>query len=395
MNLVRAVRSRLGWKLFLTYLIVVGVGVLVLMSASALSIPSSFDRHMLGMRETMPGMMPGMRPGPVRDPDLFSGFRAAAFEATLLAAGAATLAAVVLSLLVARRVVEPVRRLVAATRRIDDGHYDERVELGTPPTADEMDELDQLAVSFNQMASRLDRTESLRRQLIGDVSHELRTPLTAIQASIEGLRDGVLQPDQATLTQIHREAGRLQRLVDDLQELSRVEAGAYELRRRPLDVERLLRAAAARLERQYEDKGVALSIEVEPGLPAVAGDEDRLGQVLLNLIGNALHYTPAGRSVRLRAWRAGGEVRIEVQDQGIGIAAEHLPHVFDRFYRVDRSRSRPGGGSGIGLTIARHLVEAHGGRIWAASDGADRGSTFTFTLPVDAGPPDRPAGGSP
>ena len=378
MNLARAARSRLGWKLFLSYLIVILVGVLVLSSAAVLSIPTSFDRHLAGMQTMMGPRRTGM--------DLSTGFRTAANESLALAATAATLAAVVLSLLVSRRVVEPIRQMAAASRRVAEGHYDERVEVRGSTAPEDMDELDQLAVSFNQMAARLDRAEVLRRELIGDVSHELRTPLSAIQASIEGLLDGVLLPDEPRLLQIHQEAGRLQRLVADLQELSRVEAGAVEMNLGPHAVENLARNAAARLERQYADKGVRLEFELAPSLPMVSADEGRVGQVLMNLLGNALHYTPAGRTVRVRARRRAGEVEIEVQDEGIGIAAEHLPHVFDRFYRVDRSRSRPGGGSGIGLTIAKHLVEAQGGRIRAESPGPGRGSTFAFTLPVASAP---------
>jgi len=136
------------------------------------------------------------------------------------------------------------------------------------------------------------------------------------------------------------------------------------------------------LGRQFQERGVTLEIDVPADLPPVEADEDRIGQVLLNLAGNALHYTPAGGNVHITARHQGDEVHISVVDSGIGIAAEHLPLLFTRFYRVDKSRSRVGGGSGIGLTIAKHLVEAHGGRIWAESAGPGKGSTFTFTLPA-------------
>jgi len=384
MTILRAIRSHLGRKLFLSYLIIIVVGVLVLASAAELAIPASFDRHMASMGSTMGGMMGSAGASSQVDADLFANFRAAVKQALFLAALAATLAAVLVSLLVSRRVVEPVRRMMAASRRIADGHYDERVRLRGNPAPEEMDELDQLGVTFNQMAARLERTEAMRRQLIGDVAHELRTPLSTIKGSLEGLMDGVLAPDEANLSQLHREAERLQRLVSDLQELSRVEAGAFELKRRPASVEHLVATAVERLRHQFDDKGVRLEIELPAGLPAVLADEDRVGQVLMNLLGNALQYTPAGREVRIRAWQAEAEVQIEIQDEGIGIPAEHLPHIFTRFYRVDPSRSRAGGGSGIGLTIARHLVEGHGGRIWAQSSGAGKGSSFTFSLPIAA-----------
>ncbi|HEX7974261.1 MAG TPA: ATP-binding protein, partial [Anaerolineales bacterium] len=215
-----------------------------------------------------------------------------------------------------------------------------------------------------------------------DVTHELRTPLATIKGSLEGLMDGVLPGSPQTYQQIYLEADRLQRLVDDLQELSRVEAGAYELNRRAVPVAHLVKTAVTRLSRQFQDKGVALETLVPPGLADVLVDEDRIGQVLLNLVGNALQYTPQGGRVQIAAEPRREEVAMIVADTGIGIPPEHLQHVFTRFYRVDKSRSRAHGGSGIGLTIARYLVEAHGGRIWVESPSPGSGSTFTFTLPL-------------
>jgi histidine kinase len=375
---LRSIRRRLGRKLFLSYLIIIVVGVVVLASAAEFTIPTSFDRHMLGMQSTMGGVEMGMG----RDTDLFASFRAAVSESLLLAASAATVAAVVVSLLVTRRVVAPVRQMMVASRRIAEGNYAERVQVRGAPEPDEMDELDQLAVTFNQMADKLERTEAMRRQLIGDVAHELRTPLSTIKGSVEGLMDGVLEPTAANLHQIYREADRLERLVGDLQELSRVEAGAFELHRKAVEVEELVSSAAERLVGQFDEKGVRLEIDLAADLPTVLADPDRIGQVMLNLLGNALQYTPSGRQVEVRARHQDQLLEIEIRDEGIGIPAEHLPHVFTRFYRVDRSRSRAGGGSGIGLTIAKHLVEAHGGQIWASSPGSGKGSSFTFTLPL-------------
>jgi signal transduction histidine kinase len=213
------------------------------------------------------------------------------------------------------------------------------------------------------------------------VTHELRTPLTTIKGSMEGLIDGVLPASDETFSQIYHEADRLQRLVNDLQELSRVEAGAYELHLSQASVGELVQATISRLSRQFEEKGVAIKAEIAADLPAVNMDSDRIGQVLLNLVGNALQYTPAGGEVRVQAVHQPGEVQVSVTDSGTGIPPEHLQHVFTRFYRVDKSRARSGGGSGIGLTIAKHLVEAHSGRIWVESQGAGKGSRFIFTLP--------------
>jgi histidine kinase len=225
--------------------------------------------------------------------------------------------------------------------------------------------------------------EAMRRRLIGDVSHELRTPLTAIKGSMEGLIDGVLPATEETYQQIHAEADRLNRLVDDLQELSRVEARAYQLDLRRLSVSDLVQTVTKRLSPQFEMKRIALNLELDPGLPRALADEDRAVQVLTNLLGNALQYTPENGTVTLSAQPSHQGIKISVRDNGIGIPAEYLPHLFDRFYRVDKSRSRrAGGGSGIGLTIARALVEAQGGRLWAESAGEGAGSTFSFTLPV-------------
>lgn len=194
--------------------------------------------------------------------------------------------------------------------------------------------------------------------------------------------DGVLPADDSTYQSVYREADRLKRLVSNLQELSRVESGAYELDRHPVPVVSLISGVFKRLEGQFTEKGVALDLAVPESLPALLVDEDRIGQVLLNLVGNALQYTPAGGQVTISAEQKNHEVQITVSDTGIGLSPEHLPYVFTRFYRVDKSRSRAGGGSGIGLTIARHLVEAHGGQIWAQSAGVGKGSQFVFTLPA-------------
>jgi signal transduction histidine kinase len=198
------------------------------------------------------------------------------------------------------------------------------------------------------------------------VSRRVVLPVQEMQTASQHIADG------------HYE----ERLGRDLQELSRVEAGSFDLKLNPTPVGRLAEGVVDRLGRQFEEKGVGLQVDVPDGLPPVLADEDRIGQVLLNLVGNALQYTPEGGQVRIHARREGEWVRFSVEDTGIGIPPEHLSHLFERFYRVDKSRSRAGGGSGIGLTVARHLVEAHGSKIEAASDGPGQGSTFSFTLAV-------------
>ena len=380
--MLKAIRRRLGWKIFLSYLIVLLVGFIVLVTAVEFTAPTAFDRHLAAMNDMLVGDTPMMSDATDLGQDLFTNFRNAVNEALGLAIAAASTAAVVVSLIVSRQVVAPIRQMMFASQRIAEGHYDERVDVPGDIAGDGIDELAQLALSFNQMATKLESTEVMRRQMIGDVAHELRTPLTTIKGSMEGLMDGVLTADVKTFQHIHRETDRLQRLIDDLQELSRVEAGAYEMNFSLREVQDLVEITKGTLIRQFEEKGVVLNIELGAGLPMVYADEDRIGQVLLNLVGNALQYTPAGGVVTIRARQGRDEVQISVSDTGVGIQAEQLNQIFTRFYRVDSSRSRSVGGSGIGLTIAKYLTEAHGGRIWAESPGADQGSTFTFTLPV-------------
>lgn len=377
--MLNRLRRHLGWKLFLSYLIVIVVGTVVLASAAEFVVPAAFERHLAAMAAIMGNTSVEM------EQNLFTNFRHAVNEALTLAALAAFLVALAASLFVSRRIVAPVREMLVASQHIAEGHFRERVDVPGDAPWGELDELGRLAVSFNQMAAQLERIEATRRELIGNVAHELRTPLATIKGSMEGLIDGVLPAEASTFQQIYREADRLQRLVYDLEELSRVEAGAFELNVRPVRLYNLIQATVARLGHQFEEKRVTLETQLPADLPPVRADEDRIGQVLLNLVGNALQYTPTGGRVRVTARRHEAEVHISVSDNGVGIAAEHLPLIFTRFYRVDKSRARVGGGSGIGLTIAKHLVEAHGGRIWAESPGPGQGSTFTFTLPIAAG----------
>ena len=371
---MKTIRSHLNVKLFIAFLSVIIVGAIVLVAAVQFTAPTAFTRHMgqgLGSGSGMMGQGQGMMQG------FYAEFRGGLNEALAWAALAAVIVAVGVSLALSRRIVSPLRAMTSASRRIAEGHFEERVQVTS------QDELGQMGASFNQMAAQLEQTEAMRRQLIGDVSHELRTPLTAIKGSMEGLIDGVLPSDAETFQQIHAEAERLSRLVDDLQELSRVEARAYELDVREADLASLIESALKRLTPSARAKRITLTSNLPAPLDPIRADADRLGQVLTNLISNAIQYTPEGGAVTVSAARSGKEVQVTVSDTGVGISPKHLQNIFTRFYRVDKSRSRAsGGGSGIGLTIARLFVEAHGGKIWAESEGEGKGSRFVFTLPV-------------
>lgn len=375
------IRRRLAWKLFFSYLLVILVGAGVLLATSRLVLPSAFARHMQGMDGMMgPGGMMGDGPAPVLE-----SFRDAFTDAIAASGLVAIAVAMVASAVIAVRVVSPIRRLTRASQRIAAGNYTERVPQGSDADSESEDEIGQLARQFNEMAARLEQTELRRSELIANVAHELRTPLTTIRGSLEGLMDGVMPAEPETYHRIAREADRLERLVMDLQELSRVEAGAVRLEIAPVDLEELLTGAAEQLRRQFHEKGVKLIVDMPSHRTLVQADRDRVTQVLLNLLGNALQYTAEGGSVTISATAPNSSARVTVSDTGIGIQPDHLPLLFDRFYRVDQSRSRAGGGSGIGLTIAKHLVEAHGGRIWAESAGPGQGSSFHFTLPQAQG----------
>lgn len=230
--------------------------------------------------------------------------------------------------------------------------------------------------------TRVRRLESVRRDFISNVSHELRTPLASLKALTETLRDGALEDPQAAprfLERIETEVDALTQMTQELLDLSRIESGQGTLEFDKVNPSRLMEAAAERMRAQAERAGLTLTVEETVGLPEVRADRGRLEQVLVNLIHNAVKFTHPGGSVTLSAAAEAGSVRFAVRDSGVGIAEEDLERIFERFFKSDRARS--GGGTGLGLSISRHIVEAHGGRIWAESQEG-RGSTFFFTVPV-------------
>ena len=358
-------RLRLRGRLLLSHLVVVAVGTATLLGAVGLVAPGAFEA---AMGHSMPGM-----------DDMMSGLIRVAFQdavqtALLVAVVAGVAAAVVISLALTARLSGPIARLAQASRRIAAGRYAERVPVASS------DEIGELADSFNRMAEALESTERRRLQLVGDVAHELRTPIATLDGYLEGLEDGVIQPGEPTWNLLRGETGRLSRLVNDLQELWRAEARQLPLSLASVDVARLLGAVRDRFAAQARDHGGELRLEVQAGLVVLA-DPERLGQVVDNLVSNALRYSPVGTPVALEAAANGDEVVIGVADQGAGLSEQQREHIFERFYRVDPSRSRAQGGSGIGLAIARALTEAMGGRIWAESEGAGRGSRFRVAMP--------------
>lgn len=302
-------------------------------------------------------------------------FLAAVQRALLLAAIAAVALALVAGLLVSRRLTSPLRRLTGAASAIAAGDLSQRVD-----TVGE-DELAELGRTFNGMAASLEDAETLRQHVMADVAHELRTPLTVIQGNLQAMLDGVYPLDQAQIAGLYDETRLLTRLVDDLRDLALAEAGQLRLDAQPLDLREVAQVAVANFGPPAESIGVQLDLEMDAIEAVVVGDRDRLGQIVRNLLGNALRHTPPGGSIIVRVEQSERQVRLIVKDTGSGITPEDLPYVFDRFYRADKSRSRRGGGAGLGLAIARQLALAHGGDLTVES-APGQGATFTLTLPL-------------
>ena len=377
--MLRRVRTSLRSKLVAAHLLVVAVGVVTLLVAMELTAPRLFNQLMVEVTgpkmRAMGHVMTEQAAVAMRDLTA-QAFREAVTTSLAWAAGTAALTAIIVGVFLSGRIARPVLDMALASRRIAAGRYAERV------AAEDADELGQLAASFNEMADALESAERRRRELIGNVAHELRTPIANLQGYVEGLADGVVQPSEETWAFLLGEAGRLRRLVEDLQELSRAESRQMSINPKPVAPDRLVILTLERLSPAFAEKGLTLTTVMGSRLPKVLADEDRAVQVLGNLLSNALRYTPADGRVEVSVEHPNGEVIFRVRDTGIGVAPEHLPHLFERFYRTDRARSRAAGGSGIGLTIAKALVEAMGGRIWAESPGPGQGSTFSFTLPI-------------
>ncbi len=283
--------------------------------------------------------------------------------------------ALVMARFLARGMTQPLRDMAEAAKNMETGDYSARVYTRS------RDEVGRLADAFNKMSAELEGVERLRRDLVANVSHELKTPITAIRAHLENLLDGVEKPDPETIQVMLTQSERLGRLVDQLLDLSRLESGDVPLEPERIELGPLVAQVLSEIEVARRDRGVQVEAEIPEDLPAAMADRERIHQVLFNLVDNAVRFTPAGGEVRVSASRHNGSVEVRVADTGVGIAPEHLPRLFERFYRVDSARSREDGGTGIGLAIARSVVEAHGGHIEAESR-LGQGSVFSFELPA-------------
>lgn len=380
MRLLNYIQSNLNVKLFLSFLIVIVVGTIMLVAAVEVFMPRAFQEHLAVMG---PYMVDEPEFKTEHELDFFESFRSAVYRALMFAIPFALFSAVIIGFSFSRQFVAPIKKMVLVSKKISEGNYKERIPIAKNVNIDEMDELKQLAISFNQMTLKLEKTEDLRRQLIGDVSHELRTPLSLIKASMEGLIDGLVPATNKTFYQAQLETDRLARLVDDLQALSIIESGAYVISKQRSNIHEIITLVLQNLMPQFVRKGIQIEDNFPKEKTLINIDVDRIKQVLTNILGNALKFTPKGGLVELSGEIRKDDIQISIKDSGIGISNEHLPYVFTRFYRVDKSRSRKSGGSGIGLTIAKQLVEAHGGEIWAESSGENKGTIISFTLPMN------------
>lgn len=358
-------RSRFAARLLVAQALVLVAGALTTWLVASLVGPTIFTNHLREAGDDHTTEETG---------HLEEAFASALLVSISLALLAAVLAALAVSWYFSRRVQRSIDSVADAASQIAAGHYGARVSdpgLGGEFTT--------LALSYNRLAEKLETTEATRRTMLGDLAHEMRTPLATIDAHLEAVEDGIRPLDEKTLAVVRGSTGRLRRLAEDMAALSRAEEGLH-LTPALTDANTLAATAVETARDRFVASGVQLDTDLTDA-GRVRVDADRMGQVLGNLLDNALRHTPAGGTVTLTCRRIEDWVEYRVADTGDGVPVEHLPHLFDRFYRADTSRDRRRGGSGIGLAIAKALVEAHGGGISVTSAGVGHGTTFTVRLP--------------
>lgn len=363
--------SAIGWRLVASYLAVLAVAVVAAFAAGEALAPAFLEAHLEHMAAADPAWAAD---GAMRE-DLATQYRSALMRSLAWAMGVAAAATVVVGLIATRRILTPLHAMQRASDQIASGRYGERLD------EDALGEFGALSRSFNTMARALDEAEERRRQMVHDLAHEIRTPLSNLRGYLEGLEDGVFEADAETASAFARQLDRLERLVEDLALLSRLDAGQVSLHPDVVPAADIVRASTAAFRGRFEERGVVLRVPAVAPTLRVRADPERCAQVFENLLGNALAHTPASGSVEVAVEPSRGGVRFEVRDTGPGVPPELGDAVFRRFVRGDPSRGRAdGGGSGIGLTIAKELVERHGGAI-GLEPRPGGGSIFWFTLP--------------
>jgi signal transduction histidine kinase len=366
-------RSSLIVQVFLAILAVSLAAVLASGLVTRGTLSSAFEQYLSG------GMGPMMGPGSGMGRQVFLGtaeqtFLAGTDRGIIISALVAVALAALGAWLLARYLVRPLRDLTAASRALAEGRLEHRVEEAGP------EEVAGLAVAFNEMADSLSESEELRRRMVSDVAHELRNPIAALRAQIEGIADGVLAADERQIASLVEDVGTLSRLVDDLQELSIAEAGRLRYERTLTDLRDIVRSEVERAAVVAPD-GLSVAVHQPDRSVRVDADEFRIGQVVRNLLSNALRHTAEGSVIVVVDIADGARARVSVTDTGEGIAADDLTHIWERFYRADTARSKGTGGTGLGLAISRRIIEDHGGSVFADSVEGE-GSTIGFDIPL-------------
>jgi signal transduction histidine kinase len=284
--------------------------------------------------------------------------------------------ALIITFFFSQTISSPIRALTSSARKLGKGDFTQRVKVTSK------DEMGELATTFNSMAANLERIETLRKNMVADVAHELRTPLSNVAGYLEAIRDEVVKPDKATIASLSEEVDLLTKLVEDLQELTLADAGELKLAKQPDDMIGLIQQSVKAVQVKAREKDLDVTAQLPDALPIINIDYYRISEVLRNLVANAIIHTPSGGKIVVSAQQEDSIIKVKVTDTGEGIPSEDLPNMFERFYRVNKSRTRADGGSGLGLTITKRIIEAHGGTIGVVSE-LGKGSTFTFTIPID------------
>ena len=334
------------------------------------AVPIELDDEVVGY------LLPALRPPPTWPLDAAQTAFLARVRRTLWIGAAAALGvALIIGGFLFHSITAPLRELTAASEAIAQGDLSARADVRG------QDEVAQLAEAFNSMAGSLARMEEARRNQTADIAHELRTPLTVLQGTLEAMLDEVYPTDQENLRAALIQTRTLSRLIEDLRILALADAGKLHLSKDAVDLGSFLKGVVEAYQPSAQEQGIALALETPRGLPTIRADRDRLTQVMGNLLTNSLHYVPEGGHVRVETDRGDGAVVVAVKDDGPGVPEENLAHMFERFWRADPARRQATGGSGLGLSIARTIVEAHGGRIWT-EETPGGGLTIRFSLPI-------------
>ncbi len=378
MNLRRFLKGSLYWRLILSYLLVILAVSGTLYVASQLFAPLFLARHINTMVRTSHNLELALTVEPEEGQhmldDLERAYTRAVGQSLFWGLAIAVIVASGIGFFVTKRIVTPLKAMQRASKHIASGYYHERLNILT------FDEIGELATTFNAMAATLEQVEAQRVELLSNLAHEFKTPLSSLRGYIDGIEDGLFKPDGETMTACRKQLFRLEYLLRDLALLSKVESGQDKLKPQVFQVKDLFDQVLSTFKPHYETKKVALLSELSKPDLCVYADLEKSVQILSNLILNALRHTPEGGEVNVTAKEQENHIHFTVEDNGMGIATEHLSHVFTRFFRGDEARQQDGSGSGIGLTIAKHYVEAHGGKIGVSSK-INHGSRFYFDLP--------------